>query len=143
MHRLLIALLFVTSLCSAATPSATAPAAPATADIAGLWKGAAPDGSEVSYEFSKDGKVNWTVGNRGAMSGKYEVTRKDNLTRIDLFDFESPRLAGLRFLGIAEVTGDKMKFFFVASKDGKNRDGTPAIHPKEFPADALLLTKSK
>ncbi|HEX2854814.1 MAG TPA: hypothetical protein VHO24_16395 [Opitutaceae bacterium] len=105
------------------------------------WEGLAPDGSKVSYLFSADGRVIWTIGANKPVNGRYEAKKKAALVELDIFDFDLPHLAGFRFLGIAEIKGEKMKFFGIPSKGGKNRDGSPATHPKEFPGDAIVFSK--
>jgi hypothetical protein len=144
MYRILLAvlvLLTTTALRAAAPSTPEKPASSEATEILGRWEGTAPDGSKIGYLFSKDGQVTWTIGAQKPIQGRYEAKKKADLVELDIFDFDLPQLNGFRFLGIAQVKGDTMKFFGVPTRQGKNRDGSPATHPKEFPGDAITFAK--
>jgi len=98
----------------------------------------APDGSTVGYLFREDGSVVWQIDGH-SIRARYEAHVVGGLTEIDIFDFEGPQFEGVRFLGIAEIAGNKMKFFGVPTKNGKTQSGAPAIRPKEFGPDAIIF----
>ena len=107
--------------------------------ICGRWEGAAPDNSIVGYVFSDDGSVLWSIAGRGSIHAKYEVRNNADLLDVDIYDFDTPKLKNVRFIGIAKIEGECMKFLGVPSKNGRTPDGAIAARPKEFGSKAIVL----
>lgn len=112
-------------------------------DIAGTWTCITPENERLEYVFAENGNATWTIGGR-LVRAKYEArARGANLIEIDMFDFDLPQLAGVRFLGLAKATGDVMILTGVPVKDGKTPDGQPANRPGNVGKDAVTLTRVK
>jgi hypothetical protein len=73
------------------------------------WSGKAPDGTIVSYEFFKTGKVIWRVEVKGEkkmqLEAKYKLVYAQPHLEIDIFDFVDPKFKGVVFRGIIEILG--------------------------------------
>ena len=138
----LLPLLFLTiSAVCATPPTGTQSENPSTVTgIFGHWIGIAPDNTKIEYTFSDDGKVVWTVAGH-SIHAKFITKQESKLTQIDIFEFDLPQLEGVRFLGIGEITKNKMKFFGVPSKAGKTDDGSPATRPTFFGNEAIIFDR--
>ena len=108
--------------------------------IQGHWRGIAPDKSNIEYTFSADGQVVWTVG-KHSIHAKFKTKHEAKLTQIDIFEFEQPQLEGFSFLGIAEITKSKMKFYGIPSSVGKSPDGRTVTRPTAFGNDTIIFNR--
>jgi hypothetical protein len=102
----------------------------------GSWVAEAPDGTKVSYEFTKEGAVIWRVEDEGfeqlapdGLKGKYRVRVADPVWQIDITDFEHPEFKPFKFLGIIEILGEE-RF---------RMEGEPGRRPKSFGEGSLVF----
>ena len=98
------------------------------------WSGKAPDGTTVSYEFSKTGKVIWRVEVKGEekvkLEAKYKLVYAEPHLKIDILDFVDPDFKGVVFRGIIQILGS----------DSFKMEGTPSMEgdrPKAFSEEAI------
>jgi hypothetical protein len=137
LHSVLIGILLTT------TPVARAGDGQIYLALAGDWRGMAPDRTEVSYSFAKQGTVVWRVKEKGflrafseGLRAKYEVRVGKPICEIDLYDFSDPQFKGIRFRGILEII-DAQTF---------KMEGTPSNRgerPKEFSKEAMVFRASQ
>ena len=73
------------------------------------WRGKAPDGTIVSYEFSKTEKVIWRVEVKDEkkieLEAKYKLVYEQPYLKIDILDFVDPKFKDVIFRGIIELLG--------------------------------------
>ena len=102
--------------------------------LSGDWSGTAPDGTEVSYSFSKPGTVIWRVKEEKftrawpeGLKAKYQVTVGKPLYAIDIYDFSDPKFKDIRFRGILEVIdGQSFKMEGAPTKGGRGQRSSPS-----------------
>jgi hypothetical protein len=111
--------------------------------LAGDWSGTAPDGTEVSYSFTKEGVVVWRMKEKEFMhafpeglKAKYQVRVGKPFCEIDMHDFSNPRFKEIRFRGILEIT-DAQTFKMEGSPSNQGE------RPKEFSKEAVIFRSSK
>lgn len=113
--------------------------------IHGHWSGKATDGTEISYFFTKDGKVTWYVGEKNfkkafpsGLVGKYKITTAKPYSEIDISEFKHPIFKDFTYSGILEII-DKKNF---------RMEGVPSHlkkqtkRPKKFSKAAIIFQKS-
>jgi hypothetical protein len=111
--------------------------------LSGDWSGTAVDGTEVSYSFSKDGRMTWRVKEREFMrafpeglKGEYELRPGKPLCEIDIYNFNDPGFKAIRFLGILEIIdGQTFKM------EGRPAHQGPRL--AKFSSEAAVLRGSK
>jgi len=110
------------------------------ADIVGNWTGKAQDGTEVKYEFRKDGSIVWWVEEPNfkqafpnGLVGKYSLVEKKPLWEVDFTDFENEKLKAMKLLAILEpVSSEEFKM-----------DAKPGQRPKTFSNETVVFKKAK
>jgi hypothetical protein len=114
-----------------------------SADLAlrGHWIGTAPDGLKVGYDFRGDGSMQWEVSGQPPISARYEVSRSGDLLAVDIFELNLPQLSRVRFLGLASIEGNEMKFLGVPSMDGRTENGDLATRPQTFGPETIVFTR--
>jgi hypothetical protein len=102
-----------------------------------IWSGKAPDGTTVSYEFSKKGKVIWRVEVKGEekleLEAKYKLVYAKPHLKIDILDFVDPKFKGVVFRGIIQILG----------AENFKMEGKPSIkgdRPERFSDEAIEFT---
>jgi hypothetical protein len=124
-------------------PSITCADEPAPRTLFGDWVGTAPDGTEISYSFTKDGGVIWRVKEKEflqafpeGLKGKYQLRVAKPFHEIDIYDFEDPQSKSIRFRGILEFVDDQtFKFEGKPSNQGER--------PKQFSNEAITFRQRK
>ncbi|MEM1177416.1 MAG: hypothetical protein AAGM22_03660 [Acidobacteriota bacterium] len=116
---------------------------PATTTLAGAFSAVAADGTEVTYTFTADGQVNWTLSDEGftqqfpdGIDGDYKIVPKEPHWTIDISNFNHPMFQGVAFLGILEVL-DKNSF---RMEGAPSRSGDRL---QAFSEEALVFTRSE
>lgn len=117
-----------------------------SSNIHGRWSGKAPDGTEVSYTFTKDGHVTWYVDEKNfkkifpkGFVGKYKITVAKPYTKIDINNFEHPAFKSFTYLGIIKNI-DKQRFRMEAVPSHPMRQ---AKRPDKFTRNAVIFQKVK
>jgi hypothetical protein len=106
----------------------------------GRSSGAAPDGTEVAYDFSSDGSVIWHVEEENfkrmfprGLAGKYKIRVAEPNWQMDITEFEHPKYKDIRFLAILKILDEKSIRF----------EGRPGRRPKEFKESIILRAKKE
>ena len=105
----------------------------------GRWSGAAPDGTEVAFDFTTDGSVIWHVEEENfkkkfprGLAGKYKIRVAKPNWQMDITDFDHPQYKDIKFLAILNILDEKSIRF----------EGRPGERPKEF-KEAIILRAKK
>lgn len=115
-------------------------------NINGKWSGKAPDGTEISYVFTKDGQLTWFVDEINfkktfpkGLVGKYKILVAKPYTQIDISNFEHPAFKSFTYLGIIENI-DKHSFRMEAVPSHPMRQNK---RPDKFTKSAVIFQKVK
>jgi hypothetical protein len=112
-------------------------------NFSGDWNATAPDATEVSYTFSKDGTVIWHVKDENftrlwpkGLKAKYQVSVAEPLWQIDMFEFDAAQFKGVRLKGIIQIMDDQT--FKMEGQPSPRGD-----RPKAFGKETLVFHARK